>query len=151
MDEQVQLAIYGINKTVKVGRPGVFGVGAIADIENTLLVTDRRILFIAVPVSGEGIAFGGADISGLQSILNKKGIEKRGSEMINNMDPQQILNSNPANFEIPFEYIKEIKFGWFRTIKIIDVENRKYRYTIRKKDREQLRRILLRFMPDKVR
>ncbi|MDO8459990.1 MAG: hypothetical protein Q7S74_02685 [Nanoarchaeota archaeon] len=150
MDEQVQLAIYGINKTVKTERPGILGVGAIADIENTVIITDKRILFIAVPVYGEGMSLGGQDISGWQSILNKKGIENKGLDMIKSMTPQQILKSNSANFEIPFEYIKEVKFGWFGTVKIIDIEGRKYQYTLRKEDRNKLKLALQNYLPDKI-
>ncbi len=152
MNEEIQLAIYGISKTAKTERPSMSGVGVIVDIENTIIVTDKRLLFIAVPVSGEGMTLGGMDVSGMQSMFNRKNIEKRGSEMINRMPPQEILKSNPANFEIPFEYITEVKFGWFGTVKILDSEGEKYRYTIfKKEDREKLKQVLQRFIPNKIR
>ena len=151
MSEKILTTIYGINKSVKAGRPGVYGVGVIADTENTLILTDRRILFIAVPVNGEGLSLGGADVSGLHSIFNKKGIEKTGSEMLRKMNLQQILRFNPANFEIPLESVSEVKMGWFGTMKIIDANGKKYRYTIRKHDRDQLKKFLQGLIPERVR
>lgn len=131
--EKIIDTIYGITKTTKVSSYGNY-----VDTENSIFVTNKRLLLVSIPVIGEGIAIGGIDISMLQSMFNTGQIRKKGEEMVRTLTPQQIFESNKSNSSLPFEQIDKMKFSkFFRTIKLLDKQGNKFKYTIKKRDDHQ--------------
>ena len=115
--EKITDAIYGIFKASKTGYGAVrvegVSVGTSYNTENTIFITDSRLLFVSVPVLGAGKMLGGVDVSMIQSSFNSKGIAERGEQMRNTLTPQAILESDKSNFELPFTMIKSYKIRTF--------------------------------------
>lgn len=108
---------------------------------NAMIITDRRILFIMVPLPGAGQMIEGADISMWQWLAARKDIENKLKEMLDNMSAQRILDSDQSNFALNFFDVREVKIRkFFGAVKFITKENKKYQYSIRdKKDLEKLK------------
>ncbi|RLJ08231.1 MAG: hypothetical protein DRP12_00975 [Candidatus Aenigmatarchaeota archaeon] len=125
----------------------VLGVGKVLAPENAMIITNKRIIFIVVPLPGAEKIIGGTIIPMWQWLLAKKDIESKLKEMISTMPIENIIRSHPKNFWIDYGKIKEIKFGRFsKTIKIIRHDGEKLKYAIReKKDFEKAKAILQKF------
>ena len=93
--EKIVDAIYGIFKNHKTGYDALqmkgLSIGTVYNPENTIFITDTRMLFISIPVLGGGKMIGGLDVSMLQSVINFKEIAEHGEQMRSTMTPQAIL------------------------------------------------------------
>lgn len=134
--EKIIEAIYGIFKNSQSGYQTLqikgLSFGTMSNTENTIFITDTRLLFVTVPVLGGGAMLGGINVSMMQSTFNSKSIAEHGEQMKNSMTPQAILESDKSNFEIPFDMIKSYKVRNFfgRGITILDTRGQKYTYSI---------------------
>ncbi len=99
-DEKILGSIFGISKSVasfkdiftkKVGSYSVLGTGKNFAPENTLLITNYRLLFIQVPVSGGDKVINGVDYAQENFLFNRSNIQKNGEEMLKNNSIPQLL------------------------------------------------------------
>ncbi|MDO8740277.1 MAG: hypothetical protein Q7J54_01740 [Candidatus Woesearchaeota archaeon] len=166
MAERIIAAVYGIAlastpfsaKQISIGvRLPVGSIGAVTHPENALFFTDRRILVAAVPLPAVGLSVGGHSISAAYSLAAVGKLKEKGEEMIRAMGPQQILDSNEKNFEIPYESIIEatikkrlfLYFGYVVSFKLTG--NKSYKYVLYRKEQfELLNQILAKLIPNKL-
>src|SRR3989344_7477901 len=107
----------------------ILGVGKIITSENSMIITDKRIIFVTVPLPGAEITISGVDIPMWQWLIAKKDIENKLKEMINSMSVKEIISSNSKNFYIDYGEIEKIKFGKFsRNIEIIKHNRKRLKY-----------------------
>lgn len=161
--ERIIAAVYGITlastpfsaKQISIGVRLPFGsVGVVTHPENALFFTDRGILVASIPLPAVGMSVGGQPISAAYSLAAVGKLKEKGEEMIRAMSPQQILDSNEKNFEIPYESVIEVKLrAWLfiRSIKFKLTGNKSYKYILYRKEQfELLNQILARMIPDKL-
>ncbi len=143
--EKIIDAVYGIFKSAVTGQQtvglGKLSFGTYSNTENTIFVTDSRLLFVSVPVTGGGLMLGGLNVSLLQSSFNSKGIMGRGEEMRNSMTPQAILESDKTNFELPFSMITSFKVRTFFGVGVTLEDSRGQKYVYAVCDKEALLRL----------
>lgn len=144
-NEKIIDYIAGIMKVGGSGIRGyeVLGAGKVITSENAMIITDKRILFITVPMPGAETIVAGFDIPAWQWLAAKKDIESKTKEMINSKSLEDILRSNSKNFYVGYNEIEKVKFGRFsRVIEIIKIDKKKLKYMIRdKNDFEKLKLI----------
>ena len=147
-NEKIITYIAGIMRTgFGIRGKSILGVGEIYNSENAMIITNKRILLITVPVPGAETTIEGIDIPMWQWLLAKKDIKNKTKEMIKSMSIADILRSNRKNFFIDYNDIKTIKFGNIsRSIKIIRKDGKKFEYAIRdKRDFERAKKIFVNF------
>lgn len=125
----------------------ILGKGKMFHPETTMIITNKRLLLIAVPLPGAGQVIGTTNISIWQLILARKDIEKKLKEMLSSMSLRQIMNSNEKNYAINLADIKKVKLTIFKKLIIITRSGKKYKYYIRdKNDQKRVKEIFKEFM-----
>lgn len=142
----------GLNTLFKYGGYETFGAGKTFHVmPNSLFITDKRVMAIAVPVEGEGAMVQGFNISMWHNLLNKNGIEKEANLMAKSLSPEQILKSHVDNYYIDFEKISRIKVNTLfrRTITFETLDKKRYIFAISdKSDLVELRSVLKKYFPN---
>ena len=146
VEEKVLMTIAGIMRSGFFRARSIhkLGTSESKDPETAMIITNKKILlvFVPVPFGGNGI-FGATSPTNWQLLSSKEIIQKRLDQMLKKMSLQEILKSAPKNYAISFEDIKKIEFSdFFRTIKFY-TNRETYRYSVREKEElEGLRGIL---------
>jgi hypothetical protein len=83
------------------------GTGKVYDPENAIVITNKRVLFITVPMPGGDKMIANIDVPLLQSLIARKDIENKLKEMLSSMPLKQILESHPKNYFINILDIKK--------------------------------------------
>lgn len=124
------------------------GKGKVFHPENAMIITNKRIILVLVPLPGAGEVVGSTNISLWQLMLAKKEIEKKLKQMLATMSLQQIIESNPKNYSIDISNIKKAKFAFLtQNLVLTTKDNQTYKYSIKdKKDREKAKNIFKQFM-----
>ncbi len=133
-DEKVIDYIVGIMRTGFGLRGFEFlGVGNINNPENALLVTDRQVIFIVIPVQGADKLIGGSYIGMWQWLLSKKNLEEKLKSLLASDQLKKVINLYPTNFSINKNNLV-VRFGgkFNQTICFISGE-RKFCYALRDK------------------
>jgi len=141
--------VAGVTATGFTGRGfGWLGKGEMAFPQNAIIITNKRIAFITVPVLGAEKIVGSTVVGIWQYLLAKKDIENKLKEMMASQPLEKILQGHPKNFSIRFEEIKKIKMNSFQLkITFITKDNKKYSYSTRdKKDFERAKEIFRNFL-----
>lgn len=87
----------------------VSGYGKFNKTENALIVTNKRLLFIAVPLLGRGKIVDDVNISMWQFFLMKDEIEKKLKEILSQHSLNEILQLDDNNYQIKFDDIVDVK------------------------------------------
>lgn len=124
------------------------GVGKVYTPENTMVITNRRIVFLVIPMPGGNKTISGIDIPMWQFILARDEIEKKSKEILSSKPLDEIINSNQKNFFVNLSEIKKVKFGFFTsTIKIYLKNGKSLKYSLRsKEDFKNVKKILKNFV-----
>ena len=147
--EKVINYIAGIMRTgMGSGSSSVLGVGKVSHPENAIVITNKRIVLVFVPIAGADKIIDGADINVWQWLLAKKDIENKLKNMLSSMSIVDILKSDGRNFAIDYNNIERIKFGNIsKSIEIITKDRKKFKYSIRdKKDFEKAKTLFQNFI-----
>jgi hypothetical protein len=136
-NEQIKSHISGVNKTGSeiVSPFKRFGVTTTDNPENAIIITNKRLDFIYVPLAGANQNINGFNINAVDSLLAQPDIEKELTSMLNTMTLLEILNSSPYNFSINFTDIIKVMTSDFEheiTFQTRDKQN--YSYRINNKD-----------------
>lgn len=90
-DEKLVGSIFGINRTIRdlndISKPAGYsfmGVGKNLQPENTLIITNYRLLFIQVPVTGGDNIINEVNYASQNFFYNRSEIIKNGQELLNN-------------------------------------------------------------------
>jgi hypothetical protein len=135
-NESVLITVPGIMAQHQVVRGyEVLGSGKVINPENAFIVTNKRILFIVVPLPGAGKLIANVDISMWQWALGKGKIEEKLNELLSSYTLDDILHMNNKNFQINLNDLKKVKIGSFLVSKVTFIKNddSKYKYDIRDK------------------
>ena len=123
------------------------GTGKRFHAENAMIITNKRILFIVVPVAGAGKMIGDVDTSTFQWLLAAKNIGEKLNSMLKSMSLQKILNSDARNFAINQDEIKKIKISFLGNLTFVLTNGKRLKYGIRQKeDREKARELFRDYM-----
>lgn len=151
-EEKVVTTVAGIIGTFAIGAPlirskSLLGVGEILHPENSIVVTERHVLFIYVPLSGGDKIVSDVDIGLFDWLLAKKDAESKLNEMLSSMSLEQIYQGHPKNFGISLDNIAKIKFSnWRRNVTFITKDDKKYSYGIRaKEDYTKLKKVFTKY------
>lgn len=144
-NEKIVTTIAGILNQ-KFGLRGieVLGTGEVFVPENSLIITDKRLIFVVVPLLGAGKLIEGQDISAWQFLLASKDIESKLQEMLSSMNPDEIISSNKRNFFLLLSDLTKVKVSkFFGRFSFYTKDRKKYTYAVRdKKDLEKISQIL---------
>ncbi len=132
-NERVLGAVYGI-MNLQTSGSSFLGVGKMKKTENTLLITKDRLLFVQIPATGGSNIVGDISYSETNFFWNRNEIRKKGEKLVNS-GLQQLLNSVPLSYEIPYIKIQEMVLDKMK-VKITTTEGKKYSYVFM--DREYI-------------
>jgi transcriptional regulator of met regulon len=111
-NEQIVAKIVGITKA-GFGLRGVelLGAGKINQPENAMVITNKRVAFIHVPIPGSDTLVSGIDIGMWQQLLTGKDIQTELNNMLSKKTLDVIINSDIKNRSILLNDIQEVAFG----------------------------------------
>lgn len=117
------------------GSYSVLGTGKNRTPENCLLITNKNIWAVTVPLEGAGKIISGTDISMWQWITMREDIEKMLKEMINIMTLEELIKACGAGVLIPKGEIAKFKTSEISNGVTFVMKNRKkFSYSIRNKE-----------------
>lgn len=123
--EKIIGTIFGIINLKRTGF-AFLGVGKTTKPENTLLITDNRLLFVQVPIPGNNKIVDGAVYSDMNFFWNRGEIKEKGQQVIENMSLEEIVKQygiEAVSFdEIANLSLKKMEFT------ILTNTNQKYKY-----------------------
>lgn len=137
-DEKITGLIAGILKTGFGIRSNASFFRAQVNInnpENAILLTDKHIHFVWVPITGSDQAIGSFDLGIFDFVAQRKNILDKLNQMITTMTLSQILQSDNRNFSLLLSNIQKATSSDFQhKITFVTNDNQKYSYSIRDND-----------------
>lgn len=138
-DEVILSVVYGVLREASKGSLvrgyALLGVGKVKSPENAIIVTNKRIIFIVVPIFGGNNLLDGVDFNMYNFMLNPKKLKEKGQELIASTTPDQIVNLDKNNFDLDINDINEIKAKTkFRQYILFKTNKENYKYSIRNKE-----------------
>ena len=133
-DERLNDKIVGIMRT-GLGLRGFefLGTGKVYTPENTILITNKQIIFIVIPVKGAGKLISGTDISMWQWLMSKSKLSETLNSLLKSKSLSEIVKMHQQNFSIPLGHLK-VSIGSKYTQKIcFSYLTKKVCYSIRDK------------------
>jgi len=126
------------------GSYSFFGAGRNIAPENSLIVTDKNIWVVSVPLKGSGKVISGTDISKWQWIAMQEDIERVLAEMVGTMKLSELIENCLSHIKISFDNINKIVLSDISNGLTITTKNgNKYSCSIRKeKDYKSLKQLL---------
>ena len=126
------------------GSYSFFGTGRNIAPENSLILTDKNIWLVVVPIEGSGKVISSTDISKWQWIAMQEDIEKILSKMVNTMKFKDLIENCLDYIKIPFSNINKITLSDIsNSLTIKTIYGDKYSYSVRnKKDYINLKELL---------
>jgi hypothetical protein len=112
--EKTLLSLYGIWNADSYGVE-ILGKGERKMPENTMVITNKRFIFLKIPVFGAGVLMDGVDYSTENNLWNRAEIKAKAEEMLAKESLNKIIASDKDNYEIVISDIKLIKLvkkGW---------------------------------------
>jgi hypothetical protein len=109
------------------------GTGEINHPENAIIITDKNIIFIYVPIAGGGNILGGLDVAEQTFYLPmvREEIRNKANALVAQKTIPQIYESYGKNFVIPFTNFSQVEFGDLRrNIVFITKDNKKHSYQV---------------------
>jgi hypothetical protein len=163
MDPAKRLVARGIESQVVVGtdetilsmatgiehtgwRSESLGVCEIKYPHNAVIVTDKNLFLLFVPLPGADVTVEGTDMGRYYFTFGKKKIEAKLQEMLSTMSLEQIVNSDQRNMVFPRTDLQPLKtpweFGFLKctTLKFAAKSGEKHAYFFR--DRNELMNIV---------
>jgi len=141
--DKITAAVVGLMKAGgSVRGVEILGAGKIRNPENALIVTDRNLIFLYVPILGGDRTIAGADTGMMNWLFAKGAIEKKLREMLAAMSLNSIFESCQG-FHIPLGSLAKFERGGIKQgIAFVTKDGKKYSYSIRDKgDIERLGKI----------
>lgn len=105
--EHIVVSIFGVMKTGTISTASL-GVGQAANPENSLLLTNERMLWIQVPVSGAGMVIGDMDYTVQNMLFNRSELRQKGTEMLAKNTIEQILSEHIIR-SLPYTMINSVE------------------------------------------
>jgi len=154
-DEEIILPIFGIMKTSVDLKSALepFGIsflgkGKVFSPENSLLITNKRLLFIQVPMTGGDNIVGETNYVMNNFFYNKKELLTNGEELLRTQSLPQILQL--VKKEIPYEEIKTVILKENKLI-IEKTSGEKFGYFFMEKEYLNIiKETLIQFLGDKL-
>ncbi|MCX6802734.1 MAG: hypothetical protein NT067_06510 [Candidatus Diapherotrites archaeon] len=122
--ESVRAAFYGIMSLERRGS-AVLGVGKMTNPENSLAITDSRLLFFEVPMPGGNQIVAEAPYSTLNFFWNRGEMKQKGEELLKYNGLEGVLGH--TLFTVPFEEIESASLANPMQLEI-QTKNKKFRY-----------------------
>jgi hypothetical protein len=132
-DEAVNGYITGIRRVGKgSGSYAVFGTGEVSAPENAIVLTNRNIWLVTVPLEGAGHIVAGTDISQYQWMHSGEVIENKLLEMMGAMALGDLIRSCGRHMVLPLGGIADIVLkDSSQMVTFITRDNKKYSYCMR--------------------
>ena len=143
-DEKIVAAIGGILRTGKGLRDvQVLGAGAIRHPENAMVVTDKNIFLLYIPLPGADVATGDVDMGQIDWFAASGEITAKLNAALASAPLDSTVGSDPRNYGLSLADLANVKFtDWERKISFVMKDGREYSYGIREKnDYENLKSI----------
>lgn len=144
--EKIVNYISGLYKTGYVGKSWL-GKGHIFNPENSVILTNKRLLFVVAPMKGAGRIIGGyeggvsIDISMMQHLFAKSEIEDALIKLISTKSLNEIFHHD-ATHQIMLDELGEVRVAKYaRAVKFITKAGKKRQYTLSKANREKARKV----------
>ena len=155
-DEVILGSVFGIERSFasfkdifskKIGSYEFLGVGRNFAPENTLLITNYRLLFIQVPITGGDKVISGTDYVSTNMMFNRSEIVKKGKEILKTSSIVQLAPL--VRNEVLYRDITSLIFNKF-IINIKKTNGEKFRYGFLDKEyTEIINKILPEYLGDK--
>jgi len=153
--EQLVTAVFGVhpNSLTEVGI-GAGPVGMLEGSHDAIFVTDQRIIVADIPTGDDQACIGNLPIQHLRTWFATDTISEAAREQTADLDPQQILELRPHNYDLPFRGLKEVCFripAIMFSVRFVKQDGTHRQFMIvRPADAERLRDTLRRLLGVKV-
>ena len=97
-DERVERVIGGVQGGQMRGGYNFFAKATIENPENALIVTDRQIVAVVVPVVGSDRTLAGSDVGGMFWMFGAGKLKQMLLKMLEVKSLDEVCNSHPANY-----------------------------------------------------
>jgi len=124
-DERIVGSLFGIMNLKRTGI-AFLGVGNTTKPENTLLITDRRLLFVETPIPGSNRIVDGTAHADMSFFWNRGEISAKGQRMVESMPLEEIARQYGID-ELAFDEIANLELDKTE-FTILTNANQKYRY-----------------------
>ncbi len=119
----------------KARSTSVLGTGTVHTPENALLISNKAVWALAVPLLGADKVISGVDIGMNQFMWAANDIDAKLQEMITTLPLDEILKQGRAKRLMGIEEIKLAKtYPLSQNISLKRADGKKYRYSIRRKE-----------------
>ncbi len=118
---------------------GASGVSVEKFTENTILLTSRRVMFITIPLPGQGLLIGGGSQDMWNDMLKRKTIREMASKALETLKGGSTLDHFPNDFYVSrdaleqFQYMKvvgPIKMAYAGAVGFRVLDSKKLRYNV---------------------
>jgi hypothetical protein len=154
--EELITAVFGVhpNSLTEVG-VAVGKVGLLEGSHDSLFVTDQRIIVADIPTGDDQLAVSGVPVQHLRTWFATDTISDKARELTADLEPQQILEMRPHNYDLPFRDLKEVHFrvpAFMFSVRFVKNDGTMRQFMIvRPADVERLVETLRPLLGDKVR
>jgi len=124
-EERIVGTLFGIMNRKRTGF-AFLGVGKTTRPENTLLITDSRLLFVEMPIPGNNKIVDGAVYSDMNLFWNRGEIREKGQRIVESMSLEEIAKQYGID-EVLFDEIANLKVEKME-FTILTNANQKYGY-----------------------
>jgi hypothetical protein len=131
-DEVVQIVACGILRVdPHLRNVAILDRGNVHSPENTLLLTDKALYMVYVPIGGGDNVLLGIDLGMAEFYLANKELKAAVQSMLESDSLTKIVNRSPANRRIELSNIKQLSFHDNGNIVELISEEEKFKYTLR--------------------
>lgn len=110
--------------------------------ENTLIITDKRIIFIYIPLFDIRDLFDGNPLKAIGKMFSYEAYQNKVKERLDEEGLTGIINLSNYCFSVLFQEIKEVKINNFWGKLKFVTEKGKFNYSIRRNKLEEMRSVL---------
>ncbi len=149
LDETIVDYVAGVMATgMRAGTLTIGGAGLLKAPENAIVLTDKNIWFIYIPVPGGDAAIGeGLGVQQLNWMFSYNDLQNKFKKILNTGGLQALVNTHPTNFSIPLNNLAKVETNMMGNLVFIDKQGKKYPYGVRKsEDKEKLKSLFKNYM-----
>jgi hypothetical protein len=147
-DETVVDHVAGVMATGMRAATLVIGsAGARSAPENCIILTNKNIWFVYVPLPGANVITEHTDMAGADWLLAQKDIESKFQSLFSEGGLSALVNTNVKNFSIPLNELNQVSFSMMGNIVFTNMGGKEFTYGVRQaEDRERLKQLFASYL-----
>jgi hypothetical protein len=131
---------------------GTFGGVTASHPENAIILTNKNVRFVYVPIAGGEVLSAPASdvlnvVTGVGSLFVQGDIEEKLKSILSTGGLPALANTDAKNFAIPLENLSEVKFNILGNAVFVDTAGKEYSYGLSKaENKEKIQRFFANYI-----